>query len=133
MQDPVGNGVIFLNDIRQRFTQKHQWRWRKDGEYGLAFGLYYSQAQDWHDPDACEDGENGEGKDFERYFKNKCLPQIKKLLTNYAPIKLLWFDTPMYMTETQLTELRDFVRNIAERSEERRVGKECRSRWSPYH
>ena len=27
--------------------------------------------------------------------------------------------------ENQLTE--------AERSEERRVGKECRSRWSPYH
>ena len=27
--------------------------------------------------------------------------------------------------------LRDFVGNI--RSEERRVGKECRSRWSPYH
>ena len=23
--------------------------------------------------------------------------------------------------------------NIAKRSEERRVGKECRSRWSPYH
>ena len=26
---------------------------------------------------------------------------------------------------------RDFIE--AERSEERRVGKECRSRWSPYH
>ena len=26
-----------------------------------------------------------------------------------------------------------FVRLSAERSEERRVGKECRSRWSPYH
>ena len=25
------------------------------------------------------------------------------------------------------------LRMIAERSEERRVGKECRSRWSPYH
>src|SRR5437762_4666089 len=24
-------------------------------------------------------------------------------------------------------------RNVAVRSEERRVGKECRSRWSPYH
>ena len=24
-------------------------------------------------------------------------------------------------------------KNTAERSEERRVGKECRSRWSPYH
>ena len=23
--------------------------------------------------------------------------------------------------------------NIVKRSEERRVGKECRSRWSPYH
>src|SRR5574337_2074851 len=26
-----------------------------------------------------------------------------------------------------------FVRTVGERSEERRVGKECRSRWSPYH
>ena len=25
------------------------------------------------------------------------------------------------------------AQRIAERSEERRVGKECRSRWSPYH
>src|SRR5256886_5524923 len=25
------------------------------------------------------------------------------------------------------------ARRVAERSEERRVGKECRSRWSPYH
>ena len=27
----------------------------------------------------------------------------------------------------------DHVENIFFRSEERRVGKECRSRWSPYH
>ena len=26
-----------------------------------------------------------------------------------------------------------FVQSIHRRSEERRVGKECRSRWSPYH
>ena len=25
------------------------------------------------------------------------------------------------------------VKNVVLRSEERRVGKECRSRWSPYH
>ena len=30
----------------------------------------------------------------------------------------------LYMSQTQVTSLR---------SEERRVGKECRSRWSPYH
>src|SRR3712207_7364602 len=29
--------------------------------------------------------------------------------------------------------LRDEVRVLVGRSEERRVGKECRSRWSPYH
>ena len=27
----------------------------------------------------------------------------------------------------------DFRNHIRIRSEERRVGKECRSRWSPYH
>ena len=26
-----------------------------------------------------------------------------------------------------------FLENVMTRSEERRVGKECRSRWSPYH
>src|SRR3712207_9226308 len=28
---------------------------------------------------------------------------------------------------------RDMVLAVSQRSEERRVGKECRSRWSPYH
>src|ERR1043166_7564820 len=27
----------------------------------------------------------------------------------------------------------DLIRLVAHRSEERRVGKECRSRWAPYH
>ena len=30
-------------------------------------------------------------------------------------------------------KLHDIPNTVAERSEERRVGKECRSRWSPYH
>ena len=33
---------------------------------------------------------------------------------------------PTYNNEKTLT-------TVIERSEERRVGKECRSRWSPYH
>src|SRR5256886_4671457 len=39
-------------------------------------------------------------------------------------------------TETDRFNIDDVVRDISEkliRSEERRVGKECRSRWSPYH
>ena len=37
---------------------------------------------------------------------------------------------PVLLNEAKL---RIFTGSLAERSEERRVGKECRSRWSPYH
>ena len=33
----------------------------------------------------------------------------------------------------QTTNLLEKARQEHDRSEERRVGKECRSRWSPYH
>src|SRR5574342_94567 len=36
-------------------------------------------------------------------------------------------------TESLLSELADMIVTNPARSEERRVGKECRSRWSPYH
>ena len=36
-----------------------------------------------------------------------------------------------YYSELSLYKIA--AKEIAERSEERRVGKECRSRWSPYH
>ena len=35
---------------------------------------------------------------------------------------------PFYLDADDLADLADWYR-----SEERRVGKECRSRWSPYH
>ena len=42
-----------------------------------------------------------------------------------------------YTTDVKLHDygytLKAFSRDVAKRSEERRVGKECRSRWSPYH
>ena len=51
--------------------------------------------------------------------------------------------TPTCMEECPVSiQIPSFIKNIergnfleaaAERSEERRVGKECRSRWSPYH
>ena len=34
---------------------------------------------------------------------------------------------------TLITRPRRFGKTLNMRSEERRVGKECRSRWSPYH
>ena len=35
--------------------------------------------------------------------------------------------------ETPAVRINDGVDYVVMRSEERRVGKECRSRWSPYH
>ena len=54
-----------------------------------------------------------------------------------------WTEIEKYLEDQKIAqeligELRDFhmryeVENQVKRSEERRVGKECRSRWSPYH
>ena len=38
-----------------------------------------------------------------------------------------------YFGKDYFKELLERIRSIRARSEERRVGKECRSRWSPYH
>ena len=35
--------------------------------------------------------------------------------------------------EESVKKLKEQAKIISQRSEERRVGKECRSRWSPYH
>ena len=58
------------------------------------------------------------------------------------PLKLHYADLRKQLGETE-TQIRDLdpswkpaslkPKADAKRSEERRVGKECRSRWSPYH
>ncbi len=32
-----------------------------------------------------------DGKHFRRYLDEKCIPQIRELLTNYGDIGLIWF------------------------------------------
>ena len=59
-------------------------------------------------------------------------------------MEYLDFELPIKELEEQLdkcialgnesnVDVSDTCKKLAERSEERRVGKECRSRWSPYH
>ena len=46
----------------------------------------------------------------------------------------MYQDIINYLEHRRDTIIKEGVNCIpAERSEERRVGKECRSRWSPYH
>ena len=37
------------------------------------------------------------------------------------------------LIKDDVADMGKFIWTVAHRSEERRVGKECRSRWSPYH
>lgn len=76
---------------------------------GIRFGFYYSQAQDWHAPGgAIWEGPHEtdpvwdnprwdplQAGDFDTYFETKAIPQVRELLTNYGPVAIIWFDTPL--------------------------------------
>jgi alpha-L-fucosidase len=82
---------------------------------GIKFGFYYSQTQDWHEPDAVGndwDWPDDSKKNFSRYLEAKVKPQVRELLTNYGPIGLIWFDTPRNMTKEQSQMLADLVHSI---------------------
>ena len=55
----------------------------------------------------------------------------------YTPNKInrwMLFKLPAaWLTGVRLTLIDESKCEVKVRSEERRVGKECRSRWSPYH
>ena len=72
--------------------------------------------------------------------------QIRKegvKLSLFAGDMILYIENPKEATRKLLELINEFGRvagykiraqkSLAFRSEERRVGKECRSRWSPYH
>jgi alpha-L-fucosidase len=80
---------------------------------GLKLGFYYSQFQDWHDRDA--DGNTWDFPvqgDFDKYLRQKAMPQIEELLTNYGPVALIWFDTPGSISREASQELVDKVHRL---------------------
>lgn len=80
---------------------------------GIKFCFYYSQAQDWHDADGYGYGPVPDSeKNFRRYLDEKCLPQLKELLTQYGDIGLIWFDTPMIMSSEHSREIAEFVKSL---------------------
>jgi alpha-L-fucosidase len=82
---------------------------------GMPLGFYYSQAQDWHDPNGAGNswdfGPN-EKKDFDKYLREKAEPQVRELLTGYGPVALVWFDTPQMMTSERAQRFTDTVRTL---------------------
>jgi len=81
-------------------------------EKGIGLGFYYSQNQDWTEPggnNGPKTDESGNTITYDEYFKNKCIPQVQEITTNYGPIEVVWFDTPMDMPKKYAQQLVDLV------------------------
>jgi alpha-L-fucosidase len=72
----------------------------------MPLGFYYSQSQDWHDPNGAGNEwdfgpdlgpDKKERKQYDKYLREKAEPQVRELLTEYGPVALVWFDTPRMM------------------------------------
>lgn len=91
-------------------------------KYGMKIGFYYSHRQDWHEEDAAylpKEYDNHFGKpksevkpNFDRYMTNKAIPQVREILTNYGPVSLIWYDTPMDITKKQSQTFANVVREL---------------------
>jgi alpha-L-fucosidase len=81
-------------------------------KHDMKLGLYYSQAQDWHDPDGYMARKDNSKKNFQTYLDKKCIPQLKEILTGYGDIALIWFDTPMETTIEQSKQLVSVVKSM---------------------
>jgi alpha-L-fucosidase len=87
-------------------------------KHGIKLCFYYSQYQDWVDPNGAffwkqwPGTYDDEGKIFETYMDSKAIPQIVELLTNYGPIGLIWYDTPGSQSLYNARRFRDIVHAI---------------------
>lgn len=81
---------------------------------GIKLGFYYSQTQDWHHPHGHGNDWDyvEEEKDFAGYIENYVKPQVRELLSNYGPIAIMWFDTPMRIAAEQSQSLLDFCHQL---------------------
>lgn len=79
---------------------------------GIRFGCYYSQFLDWHEPNG---GGNtwdfdGKKKNYQEYYREKAIPQLKELLSNYGPLGIVWFDMPGGLSKEQTEQMIDSLR-----------------------
>ncbi len=82
--------------------------------------LYYSHWIDWEHPMGWSHSKELNpitNKQYDSYWQNKVIPQIKELLTNYGNIAMLWFDmwiphTKSIISKQQLLQLKNTIRKL---------------------
>ena len=80
---------------------------------GIQMCFYYSQSRDWNEPDGLgNEWDFPQDGNFQKYLDEKVKPQLTELLTQYGPIGMIWFDTPMTISKDQAQQLKDLVRKI---------------------
>jgi Alpha-L-fucosidase len=89
-------------------------------KHGLRMGLYYSHWVDWEHKYGWNHEREIVGiapKDYDTYWQEKVIPQIRELLTNYGEISMLWFDMWIHhsqsvVTKEQLLQLKSLIREL---------------------
>jgi len=87
-------------------------------KHGLKLGFYHSQAQDWNHPGGTYAGiDRGDPHwdstmvrlPLDTYIEEKVYPQVTEILTNYGDIAIMWWDTPIGMTEEAAERLHSLL------------------------
>lgn len=80
----------------------------------MKLGFYYSQAQDWYHPGGAvhknEEWDQTHVGDMNKYIEEIAIPQVKEILANYGDVAVLWWDTPVNMTEEMTQKLADLLK-----------------------
>lgn len=87
---------------------------RECKKQGVTLCFYYSQDLDWHHPDGAWNtwDYDKKQKQPDRYLCEKVYPQLRELLTQYGPVGLIWFDTPLTISPAQSLAIRRFVKKL---------------------
>ena len=89
-------------------------------KHGLKMGLYYSHWVDWEHEygwDHTREIYKLTQEQYEQYWQEKVMPQMRELLTNYGPIGMIWFDMWIHHSQTivtkeQLLQLKSLIREL---------------------
>ena len=89
-------------------------------KHGLKLGLYYSHWVDWEHEFGWDHTREIYGitpEQYDKYWQEKVIPQMRELLTNYGDIGIIWFDMWIHHSQTvvtkeQLLQLKGLIREL---------------------